>query len=265
MAAQALVRPSYSDPLETFERNIQGTANILEALRHCDSVKVALLVTTDKVYKDNEGEAAYTEEDPLGGHDPYSASKAASEIVIDSYKKSFLATQGVAVATARAGNVIGGGDWSQDRLIPDAVRAWQQNEPLEIRMPDAIRPWQHVLEPLFGYLSLSNKLYDSPNMAGAYNFGPSPENAVTVREVVEKARNSFDGADVNYGEPDKQLHEASYLLLDTSKVAKAISVSASLPVDETMSLTMEWYKAQLAGGNALQLCLDDICIYESKL
>ncbi len=153
LAAQPLVRASYRDPLGTFSSNIMGTAHVLDALRGLDSVRVALMVTTDKVYRNLEQPYPYREDDALGGHDPYSASKAASEIVIASYRDAFLREQGVAVASARAGNVIGGGDWSEDRLIPDAVRAWQADEILEIRRPQAIRPWQHVLEPLHGYLT----------------------------------------------------------------------------------------------------------------
>ena len=185
LAAQPLVRASYKDPLDTFSTNIIGTANILDSLRKVESCKVAVMVTTDKVYRNKEWLYPYRESDALGGYDPYSASKAASEIVISSYRDSFLAQQGLAVGSARAGNVIGGGDWSQDRLIPDAVRAWQAGVALEIRNPKATRPWQHVLEPLAGYLTLAYKLWNQPELVGAYNFGPQPHEVASVRTVIE--------------------------------------------------------------------------------
>ena len=172
LAAQPLVRASYLDPVETIATNVMGTAHVLDALRGLESTRVAVMVTTDKVYREKQPPRPYRENDALGGHDPYSASKAASEIVIGSYRSAFLAEQGVAIASARAGNVIGGGDWSADRLIPDAVRAWQKGQTLEVRRPDAIRPWQHVLEPLAGYLTLAEKIWRQPALAGAYNFGP---------------------------------------------------------------------------------------------
>ena len=158
MAAQPLVRASYRDPLTTFETNVMGTVHLLEAVRRLGVTRVAVMVTTDKVYRDAESPVPHSEDDPLGGHDPYSASKAASEMIIESYRQSYLSAQAVAVASARAGNVIGGGDWSQDRLIPDAVRAWQGGKPLTVRRPAAVRPWQHVLGPIFGYLILAQRL-----------------------------------------------------------------------------------------------------------
>src|SRR4029079_9453459 len=172
LAAQPLVRESYRDPLTTFETNVMGTAHVLEALRGLDGVRVAVMVTTDKVYRTVEMPGSHREDDPLGGHDPYSASKAASEMVIESYRQSYLGEKSVAVASARAGNVIGGGDWSADRLFPDAVRAWRGGETLRVRRPGAVRPWQHVLEPVFGYLVLAQRLWERPSLAGAYNFGP---------------------------------------------------------------------------------------------
>ena len=191
LAAQPLVRTSYRDPLATYASNIMGTAHVLDALRGLEGAKVAVMVTTDKVYRNQEWHYPYRETDELGGHDPYSASKAASEIVIASYRSAYLAEQGVAVASARAGNVIGGGDWSTDRLIPDAVRAWQTARPLEVRRPQATRPWQHVLEPLATYLALAQTLWQQPVLAGAYNFGPHTQQAATVREVIEQARSAF--------------------------------------------------------------------------
>jgi CDP-glucose 4,6-dehydratase len=171
LAAQALVRASYQQPLDTFATNVMGTANLLDALRELPSVRVAVMVTTDKVYQNREWPYPYREDDALGGHDPYSASKAASELVIASYRASYLEAAGLAVASVRAGNVIGGGDWSADRLIPDAVRAWQAKRPLLIRNPHSTRPWQHVLEPLAGYLALASQLWAKPSLAGATTWG----------------------------------------------------------------------------------------------
>jgi CDP-glucose 4,6-dehydratase len=187
LAAQALVRPGYAAPLDTFATNVMGTAHLLDALRGLPEVRVAVVVTTDKVYRNREWAYPYREDDQLGGHDPYSASKAATELVTASYRDSFLAAQGVAVATARAGNVIGGGDWAQDRLLPDAVRAWGAGETLHIRRPHATRPWQHVLEPLAAYLRLAQRLWEQPGLAGAYNFGPLPHEAASVKHVIELA------------------------------------------------------------------------------
>ena len=200
LAAQPLVRHSYQKPAETFDTNVLGTAHLLDALRGLRSVKAVVMVTTDKVYRNNEWRWPYREDDILGGKDPYSASKAASEIVIASYRDSFLAEQGVAVASARAGNVIGGGDWSADRLIPDTVRSWQKSETLKIRRPNAIRPWQHVLEPLAGYLTLAEQLWKNASLAGAYNFGPPTQEVSTVRDVIELAQTAYGNGTVQYGD-----------------------------------------------------------------
>jgi CDP-glucose 4,6-dehydratase len=258
LAAQPLVRASYLDPLETFSCNIMGTANVLDALRGLDSVRVALMVTTDKVYRNLEQPYPYREDDALGGSDPYSASKAASEIVIASYRDAFLKDQGVSVTSARAGNVIGGGDWSEDRLIPDAVRAWQADETLDIRRPQAIRPWQHVLEPLHGYLTLAETLWYHSEMVGAYNFGPHTHEAATVREVVELARRAYGKGDIHYGDGSSGPHEAGWLALETAKGREALGVQPRWNLAETVTRTMDWYKAQHAGANASELCLAEI-------
>lgn len=264
LAAQPLVRASYRDPLGTFSSNIMGTAHVLDALRGLDSVRVALMVTTDKVYRNLEQPYPYREDDALGGHDPYSASKAASEIVIASYRDAFLKEQGVAVASARAGNVIGGGDWSEDRLIPDAVRAWQADETLEIRRPQAIRPWQHVLEPLHGYLTLAEKLWHHPELAGAYNFGPHTHEAATVKEVVELARQAYGKGDVRYGDGNSGPHEAGWLALETAKARVGLDVQPQWHLAETVTRTMAWYQAQHAGADARVLCLAEIGQYENS-
>jgi CDP-glucose 4,6-dehydratase len=223
------------------------------------------MVTTDKVYRNQERPRPYREDDALGGHDPYSASKAASEIVIASYRDAFLAEQGVAVASARAGNVIGGGDWSQDRLIPDAVGAWQKGQTLEVRRPDAIRPWQHVLESLAGYLTLAEKLWQQPALAGAYNFGPGTNETTTVRNVVEIARNSFGRGEVRYGNGSDGPHEEAWLALEVAKSAHNLGVKSLWRLAESIENTMSWYRAQHEGEEARVLCEAQIAEYENLL
>ena len=263
LAAQPLVRASYREPLETFATNVMGTAHVLDALRGVDSLRVAVMVTTDKVYQNREWPYPYRESDALGGHDPYSASKAASEIVIACYRDAFLATQGVAVASARAGNVIGGGDWLQDRLIPDAVRAWQSGQVLAIRRPQSIRPWQHVLEPLAGYLTLARKLWDEPALAGAYNFGPQSGEAATVRDVVELARSAYGGGEVHFGDDSAGPHEAGWLALETAKARNALGLVPKWALAEAVNRTMAWYRAQQQGTDARHLCEAEIAAYEA--
>lgn len=264
LAAQPLVRASYREPVATFASNIMGTVHVLDALRGLDSVRVALMVTTDKVYHNLEQTYPYREVDALGGYDPYSASKAASEIVIASYRDALLKEQGVMVASARAGNVVGGGDWSEDRLIPDAVRAWQADEILAIRRPQAIRPWQHVLEPLSGYMSLAEKLWHNPELAGAYNFGPYTHEAVTVREVVELALKAYGRGDVRYGDGSEGPQEAGWLALETAKTREALGVQPRWGLAETVTRTMAWYQALRAGADARELCLSEISQYEAS-
>ena len=263
LAAQPLVRASYREPLATFGTNVMGTAHLLEALRGLDGVRVAVMVTTDKVYRNNEGHYPFREDDALGGHDPYSASKAASEIIISSYRDSFLAEQGVAVASARAGNVIGGGDWSQDRLIPDAVRAWQAAQPLVIRSPGAIRPWQHVLDPLAGYMSLAQKLFEQPALAGAYNFGPQTDQAATVRDVVELACSAYGSGVTSYENNSNGPHEAGWLALEVAKARVTLGVAPHWSLTEAVNRTMAWYRAQHEGADARALCETEIGAYEA--
>lgn len=258
LAAQALVRPGYRDPLGTFATNVMGTANVINSLRGLDSVKAAVMVTTDKVYKNLEHIYPYRENDNLGGYDPYSASKAASEIVISSYRDSYLAEHGVAIASARAGNVIGGGDWSEDRLIPDAVRAWDANLPLSIRRPRAVRPWQHVLEPLNGYLVLAEKIYADPSLAGAFNFGPQTHEAATVQKVIELANLVYGCGAVVWGDGDEGPHEANLLSLDISKAREVLGVAPRWNLIHTVERTMEWYQQQRNGTKAHVLCEADI-------
>lgn len=265
LAAQPLVRASYRQPLETLSTNIMGAANLLEALRGVNSVKSVVMVTTDKVYHNQEWLYPYREQDRLGGHDPYSASKAASELVIACYRESFLAEQGIALATARAGNVIGGGDWSEDRLIPDAVRAWQNREPLDIRRPEAIRPWQHVLEPLFGYMQLAKRLYRQPELAGAYNFGPHAHEAVTVRQVINIAQKVYGSGEVILHKTPEGPHETGLLMLDTGKSRSLLKIQPCWSLAETLLRTLRWYKTQHQGAAARTLCEADIEAYEALL
>ena len=265
LAAQPLVRASYADPLATFSTNVQGTANLLEALRCVDNLRVCVAITTDKVYRNTETFYPYRESDPLGGHDPYSASKAASELIINCYRESFLSARGVAVASARAGNVIGGGDWAADRLLPDAVRAWGADESLLIRRPDAVRPWQHVLEPLAAYMRLAEGLWHQPQLAGAYNFGPPADAAATVRYVIGLARAAFASGDVIYEQEASGPHEAGLLTLDVSKARHCLGVSSLWSLEESVSRTMNWYRSQIEGSDAAALCESDIAAYEKGM
>ena len=263
LAAQPLVRQSYDDPIGTFSTNVMGTAHVLEALRDCPALRAVVVITTDKVYRNREWPFPYREDDHLGGHDPYSASKAGSEIVAACYRDAFFRDRGVALATARAGNVIGGGDWSLDRLIPDAVRAFGHGRTLHIRRPDAVRPWQHVLEPLAGYLRLARLLVADPDLAEAYNFGPHTHEAATVRQVVDLARAAFGRGDVEYGPGDEGPHEAGWLALETARARTVLGVRPLWNLAEAVTRTMAWYARQLAGADARELCLAEIAEYET--
>jgi CDP-glucose 4,6-dehydratase len=259
LAAQPLVRRSYAQPVTTFATNVMGTVHVLEALRDLETARVAVFVTTDKVYANREWDWPYRENDPLGGSDPYSASKAASEMVIRSYSESFLSGHGLNVATARAGNVIGGGDWSDDRLIPDAVRAWQSGMMLEMRRPGAVRPWQHVLEPLNAYLVLAQEMWSGNARGRAYNFGPAPHEAATVRRVIELAQGAWGaGACVAWGDGSDGPHEAGILMLETSQARRVLGVQPRWTLEEAVSRTIQWYRTLHAGSDALELCNGDI-------
>lgn len=261
LAAQPLVRASYQQPIETFSTNVMGAVHLLDALRSTADCRVAVMVTTDKVYENREWSWPYRETDGLGGHDPYSASKAASEIVIASYRRSFLQAQGLAIATARAGNVIGGGDWSRDRLLPDAIRAWQAGASLSIRNPSAIRPWQHVLEPLTGYLVLAEALWSKIEFADAWNFGPDPAEAASVRAVIDTARTVWAGANVEYGDFGGP-HEAGRLSLETAKARELLNVRPRWDLHHSITRTIGWYRRQSAGESARALCELDMDAWE---
>lgn len=264
LAAQALVRTSYQQPLDTFATNVMGSANVLDALRELPSARVAIMVTTDKVYQNREWPYPYREDDALGGRDPYSASKGASELIIASYRDSFLEAAGVAVASARAGNVIGGGDWSRDRLIPDAVRAWQARRPLVLRHPHATRPWQHVLEPLAGYLTLAHRLWTQPALAGAYNMGPNPQAAASVEAVIKLASAPNEYCEVSYEASGTLVHEAKWLALETAKASAVLGLQPRWLLGESVRRTFAWYRAQQSGDKARNLCESDITDYENQ-
>ena len=262
LAAQALVRASYREPLATFATNTMGTAHLLEALRGRPDVRVAIVVTTDKVYRNREWVYPYREDDALGGHDPYSASKAAAELVAASYRHAFLEAQGVALATARAGNVIGGGDWSEDRLIPDAVRAWSRGEVLRVRRADAVRPWQHVLDPLAGYLRLAEALWRDPALAGAYNFGPSTDAAATVGDVVRLARAAYGSGEWRDETDPAAPHEAGRLALEVARAREVLGVAARWPLAEAIFRTMRWHRRVGEGASAVAQCVEDLDAFE---
>jgi len=269
MAAQALVLPSYADPLTTFETNVMGTANVLEAARHCPSVQSVVIVTTDKCYANNEWPYGYREADALGGHDPYSASKAAAEMVVASYRSSFFdagETSGkrAGVASVRSGNVIGGGDWAADRLVPDCIRALAEGKPIVVRNPGSVRPWQHVLEPLSGYLWLGALLARDPaTYDGAWNFGPNPESAVSVEQVVSLVCQAWGGiARFETATPAHALSEAGILRLDCTKARSQLGWCPVYDVGEAIQHTVTWYRSTMEdAGQAVPLTVRSIGDY----
>ena len=246
LGAQALVRKSYVEPLETLETNIIGTANLLEEIRNCPSVKVVVIMTSDKCYANIYSERLHTENDPMGGFDPYSASKGAAELVTSSYRNSFFNSKNVTrIATVRAGNVIGGGDWAEDRLIPDSITALMKNQSVEIRSPNAKRPWQYVLESISGMLWLATKMLEEPKKnSSAWNFGPSlSEKSFTVKELVNSILEKW-GSDLSF-ETEKNsnnMHESESLIIDSSKSKKELGWKTCLSFDETVSETVSWHK-----------------------
>jgi CDP-glucose 4,6-dehydratase len=264
LAAQALVRESYREPVATWSSNVMGTVHVLDALRLHPGARVAVCVTTDKVYRNREWHHPYRESDELGGHDPYSASKAACELAIASYRDAFLAEHGLALASARAGNVIGGGDWAADRLLPDVVRAWQRGETVQIRRPEATRPWQHVIEPLAGYLCLVQALWQDATQAGAWNFGPLAHERATVRQVVDLARGAWGSGAVEYAPQTEGPHEASWLALDTSRVQAQLALQPRWDLEQSVLRTLRWYRAQHEGADARALCLRDLEAWEAR-
>lgn len=252
LAAQPLVRRSYRDPLETWSTNVMGTANLLEACRQTKSIRAIVVITTDKCYENKEWPWGYRENDRLGGHDPYSASKAGTELVAASYRSAFFNTLGAPLlATARAGNVIGGGDWSEDRLIPDMVRAVGAGQSLEIRSPNATRPWQHVLESLSGYLMLGQKLLEERDeYAQAWNFGPDSESNRTVLEILGRIKSLWPEM-CWHGFDNSKPHEATLLYLDSAKARCSLKWQPVWRIDQTLSATVDWYRAWLEFGHVV--------------
>ena len=268
MAAQPLVRESYQIPAETYATNVMGTVNLLESIRQCPSVKSVVNVTTDKCYENKEWVWAYRENEPMGGFDPYSSSKACSELVTAAYRQSFFNPQqyeehGVALASARAGNVIGGGDWAKDRLIPDCIDALLANKTIRIRNPYSIRPWQHVLEPLSGYISLAQKLYESgPDYAEGWNFGPSDEDAKSVEWIVKRLCDQWGGGACYEIDSGDHPHEAHYLKLDCSKAHMRLNWQPRWGLSKTLSVILEWVAGYKADENIYEICLKQIDEYE---
>ena len=265
MAAQPLVRRSFREPLETYGTNVMGTAHLLDALRDIPGLEAVLVVTTDKVYRNGDGRVSFTESDPLGGHDPYAASKVATEFVVQSYAASYFAPRGVAIATARAGNVIGGGDWAEDRLIPDLWRAVQAGKPLRLRNPRSTRPWQHVLEPLSGYLVYLERLARGERVPGALNFGPQPGEALTVAEVAEAmlaAIRSPHGWTPAASETP-QPKETDFLALDPALAGASIGWRPRLAPVQALQWTAEWYSAVAGGADARALSVEQLHRYEA--
>jgi CDP-glucose 4,6-dehydratase len=263
LAAQPLVRESYRDPAKTFNTNVSGTVNVLEALKGLMNLKAVVVVTTDKVYEDKQLKIPYKESQALGGHDPYSASKAACELVVASYRQSFFNQQNIALASARAGNVIGGGDWSADRLIPDTLRAWQNKTAVKIRQPNSVRPWQHVLEALSGYLVLAEKIHGDLGLASAYNFGPRSDGEFSVQELVELMSEFFADTKITYPDEVTEMHESDWIGLDTAKADQILNFRSVLTVQESVTKTMQWYLESSRGKNARDLCEAEISQYES--
>jgi CDP-glucose 4,6-dehydratase len=262
MAAQPLVRVSYRNPVDTYATNVMGTVNVLEAARTCSAVKVIVNVTSDKCYDNHEQAGALVEENPMGGQDPYSSSKGCAELVSAAYRHSFLQERGIALATARAGNVIGGGDWAFDRLVPDVLRCLEAGQPILIRSPSAVRPWQHVLEPLAGYLILAQQLHTaSPEYQQGWNFGPRSSDVRTVQWVVEKLCGQW-GAHAGWTlQPGFHPKEAHWLSLDISKVCKRLGWWPRWSIEQALELTVEWHRAWMDGGDAKATCLEQIQTY----
>jgi CDP-glucose 4,6-dehydratase len=262
LAAQPLVRYSYQDPVETYSTNVMGTVNLLEAVRQTSSVKAVVNVTTDKCYENREWVWPYREDEALGGHDPYSSSKACSEIITAAYRRSFMEQQGIALATARAGNVIGGGDWSEDRLIPDFLKSLDREETLVIRSPEAIRPWQHVLEPLSGYIRLAECLAEaSAKYVGSWNFGPAEEDARSVAWIVEHLASLHNSEDWRV-DNNKQVHEANYLKLDSSKARSQLGWKPKWNLKIALDKTLQWHLAWKNGDDMRAQCLMQIQAYQ---
>ena len=264
LAAQPLVRLSYEMPVETYQTNVMGTINILEAIRATESVRVGVMITTDKCYENREQTQGYKEDDPFGGYDPYSSSKGACEIAIQSWRRCFFNPNDygkkhhVSLASVRAGNVIGGGDWAKDRLIPDCIRALEADSPIEVRCPKAIRPWQHVLEPLSGYLLLAKRMWEFPTeYCEGWNFGPESESISNVWEVATELVNNYGKGELNDISDPNALHEANLLMLNISKAKTRLGWHPRLDMMQTMALVVDWYK-RYKSEDVYSLCVKEI-------
>lgn len=264
LAAQPLVRLSYEIPVETYQTNVMGTINIMEAIRATDSVKVGVMITTDKCYDNREQMTGYKEDDPFGGYDPYSSSKGACEIAIQSWRRSFFNPDDygkkhhVSLASVRAGNVIGGGDWAKDRIIPDCIRALEAGKPIEIRSPKAVRPWEHVLEPLSGYMLLAQKMWENPTgYCEGWNFGPEQESVLTVWEVATAMIENFGYGELKDVSDPNALHEANLLMLDINKAKSRLGWKPRLDAKNCAILTSDWYK-KYKTQDVYSLCVEEI-------
>lgn len=263
MAAQPLVRLSYDIPVETYETNLMGTINILEEIRNCKNTKIGIMITTDKCYENKEQIWGYRENESFGGYDPYSSSKGACEIAIQSWRNSFFNPKdyekhGKSIASVRAGNVIGGGDWAKDRIVPDCIRALEEGKDIEIRSPKSIRPWEHVLEPLSGYLLLGQKMMEDPiKYCEGWNFGPNLDAIVNVWEVAEKIVKNYVKGNLKDISNPNALHEAKLLLLDITKSRFELGWKPTLTINESIELTTEWYK-RYKNEDVYQLCVKQI-------
>lgn len=269
LAAQPLVRLSYEIPVDTYATNVMGTINVMEAIRATDSVKVGVMITTDKCYENKEQIWGYRENEPMGGYDPYSSSKGAAEIAIASWRRSFFnpdryAEHGKSIASVRAGNVIGGGDWALDRIIPDCIRALEAGKPIDIRSPKAIRPWQHVLEPLSGYMLLAKRMWKSPTeYCDGWNFGPRAESISTVWEVASRVVKDYGSGSLRDLSDPNALHEAKLLMLDISKAKFRLGWEPRMNIDQTVALTVDWYRRYTAEP-VYRLCTSQIQEYIKK-
>jgi len=263
MAAQPLVRLSYQEPVDTYTTNVIGTVNVLEAARKCLNLKAIVSVTTDKCYENKEWEWGYRENEPMGGHDPYSSSKGCAELVTSAYRRSFFSSEDTAsLASARAGNVIGGGDWAEDRLIPDIIRAFEKSEPVVIRNPLSTRPWQHVLEPLSGYLVLAQELFlNGDNFAEGWNFGPKDEDCKPVSWILDKMVESWGGNASWSLDKENNPHEAGFLKLDCSKAASRLKWKPKWNLQLTLRSIVDWHQIYSNGGDIKKQCLKEINTY----
>ena len=267
LAAQSLVRPSYEDPVATYATNVMGTVNVLESARRTKGVRVLINVTSDKCYENREWVWGYRESDAMGGYDPYSNSKGCAELVTAAYRNSFFNPEkytehGLALASVRAGNVLGGGDWALDRIVPDVMRAALEGRPARVRNPNAIRPWQHVLDPLHGYLTLAERLWTDPAKAGGWNFGPAEQDAIPVGKLTDLLVSQWGDGASWAADPGSHPHEANYLKLDCSKARSLLGWHPILPLPTALQWAVDWYKAYARRANLQAVCLEQLRRFE---